>query len=99
MRKTEKLFFIKLIIIQQLFKGIIILLDGATDRLLGLGDSLSIRWGFSNSPHLCFVLALSLDHPSSVLTEHQIEGLHDLPDEKDEMKQPPYFNRILFSIA
>ena len=49
------------------------------DRLLGLGGSVSIHGGFSHSPRLCFVPALGLDHPSSVLPALLIMELYDLP--------------------
>ena len=52
------------------------------DRLLGLGGSVSIHGGFSHSPRLCFVPALGLDHPSSVLPALQIMELYDLPGQR-----------------
>lgn len=52
------------------------------DRLLGLGGSVSIHGGFSHSPRLCFVPALGLDHPSSVLPALLIMELYDLPGQR-----------------
>ncbi len=49
---------------------------------LALVQLISIHGGFSHSPRLCFVPALGLDHPSSVLPALQIMELYDLPGQR-----------------